>query len=305
MIRMRVIVTGGTGLIGRALTASLVARRDEVVVLSRDPRRATGLPTQAHLEQWDGASSRGWAAFIDASTAIVNLAGEGIAAGRWTAGRKQRILSSRVNAAMAVVDAVRGAPVKPRVVIQASAVGYYGPRGHDVITEDAPPGRDYLAGVCAQWELASAGIESFGVRRAIIRTGVVLSLAGGALPRLLLPFWLFVGGPLGSGTQELPWIHLDDEVAAILRLIDDDGARGPFNLSAPRPLTNAEFGRVLGRVVGRPAVLSTPSFGLRLAFGEMATVVLDGQRAVPKHLLDRGYAFRYPDAESALRNLLL
>ena len=301
---MRVIITGGTGLIGRALAADLAARGDEVIVLSRDPKRAAALPGETRIEQWDAATSLGWGSLVHATTAIVNLAGASIAAGRWTAQRKQLIRDSRVKAGRAVVQAIQEAGERPRVVIQASAVGYYGPRGDEAVTKDSAAGTDFLARVCVDWEASTAPVESLGVRRAVIRTGVVLSATGGALPRMLLPFRFFVGGPLGSGRQQFPWIHLDDEVAAIRFLLDQETASGPFNLSAPNPLTNAEFAHALGRVIGRPAALPTPSFALRLLFGEMATALLDGQRAVPRRLLDLGFSFRYPEAESALRNLL-
>ncbi len=301
---MRVIITGGSGLIGRALTEELARRNDEVILLSRNPTRLGDLPAGARAQAWDGKTAQGWGPLVTADTAIVNLAGENLAAGRWTAERKRAIRESRLDAGRAVVQAVRDAPDRPRVVIQASAVGYYGPRGDEEIDEATPPGTDFLAQVCVEWEGSTGGVEALGVRRAIIRTGIVLSLAGGALPRLLLPFRLFVGGPLGSGRQPFPWIHLADEVGGIVFLLDTATARGPYNLTAPGVLTNAEFSRVVGRVLGRPAGVPTPALALRAAFGEMATVLLDGQRAVPQRLRAAGYAFRYPDAEAALRSLL-
>jgi len=301
---MRVIITGGTGLIGRALAQALVLRGDEAIILSRDPGRVTGFPETVQVMGWDGQTSGGWGSLVDASTAIVNLAGESIAAGRWTAERKQRIRDSRLNAGKAVEQAVRAAPDKPRVVIQSSAVGYYGPRDDQPVAEDSAPGDDFLAQVCVDWEDSTRPVGDVGVRRAIIRTGVVLSTSAGALPRMLLPFRFFVGGPLGNGRQVLPWIHLDDEIAAIQFLIDREDASGPFNLTAPKPVTNAEFSQSLGHVMGRPAVVPTPAFALRLAFGEMATIVLDGQRAIPQRLGELGYPFHYPDPESALRALL-
>lgn len=301
---MRVIITGGTGLIGSALATTLAERGDEVVILSRDPSRATGFPVAARVVGWDGRTSNGWGSLVDGSTAIVNLAGESIAAGRWTSERKQRIRDSRLNAGQAVEQAVREASEMPRVVIQASAVGYYGPRDDAPVSEDASPGDDFLARTCVDWEASTRSVEDVGVRRAIIRTGVVLSTSAGALPRMVMPFRFFIGGPLGSGRQFLPWIHLDDEVAAIQFLLDRRDASGPFNLSGPQPVTNSEFSRILGKVMGRPAVFPTPAFGLRLAFGEMATIVLDGQRAVPRRLTDLGFGFRYSDPEPALRALL-
>ena len=301
---MRTIITGGSGLIGRALAAELAAAEHEVIVLSRTPGRVGGLPAGVRAVGWDGRSAEGWQDLADGATAIVNLAGESIAAGRWTASRKQRIADSRHQAGAAVVQAVAGATTRPQVVIQASAVGYYGPRGDETITEDSAAGDDFLAQICVPWETSTEEVERLGVRRAIIRTGIVLSRDGGALPQMMLPFRLFAGGPLGSGRQGFPWIHLADEVRAIRWLIEREDASGPFNLAAPETLTNAEFGRVLGRVMRRPAFMPTPGFALRLVLGELSTLLLDGQRQVPQRLLDHGFTFRFPTAEAALRDLL-
>ena len=301
---MRTIITGGSGLIGRALAAELAAAEHEVIVLSRTPGRASGLPAGVRAVGWDGRTAEGWQDLADGATAIVNLAGESIAAGRWTAARKQRIADSRHQAGAAVVQAVTGATTRPQVVIQASAVGYYGPRGDETITEDSAPGDDFLARVCVPWETSTEEVERLDVRRAIIRTGIVLSRDGGALPQMMLPFRLFAGGPLGSGRQGFPWIHLADEVRAIRWLIEREDASGQFNLAAPETLTNAEFGRVLGRVMRRPSFMPTPGFALRLVLGELSTLLLDGQHQVPQRLLDHGFTFRFPTAEAALRDLL-
>lgn len=300
---MRVVITGGSGLIGRALTRSLAGDGHEVVVLSRRPEAVTDLPPGARAEGWDGESAAGWGALVEGA-AVVHLAGEGIATGRWTAAKKRRIRDSRIKSSRAVAQAIEEAGEKPRVLLQGSAVGCYGPRGNQEVTEDQPPGEGFLAEVCAEWEAATAGVEALGVRRPILRTGVVLSTEGGALPKMLLPFRLFVGGPVGSGEQYFPWIHMDDEVGAIRFLMDEDGASGPYNLTAPNPLTNRAFSRVLGRVLHRPSALPAPAFVLRLALGEMADMLLTGQRAVPQRLQLAGYSFRYRQAEEALRSLL-
>ncbi len=301
---MRTIITGGTGLIGSALAADLAASGEEVILLSRDPSRTRSLPSGVRAERWDGHSAAGWGALADGARAIVNLAGESIAGGRWTAARKQRILESRVNAGRAVVEAVQAAATKPQVVVQASAVGFYGPRGTERVTESSDPGSDFMSLVCQQWEQSTATLDTLGVRRTVIRTGIVLSRKGGALPKLLLPFRFFAGGPLGNGRQGFPWIHIADQVAAMRFLIENPAARGPFNLSAPSPLPNREFSQALGRAMGRPSVMPAPAFMLRLALGEMATVLLDGQLAVPDRLLAESYRFRFVDAETALRDLL-
>lgn len=301
---MRIIITGGSGLIGQALTESLAADKHEVTILSRHPERVKSFPAGVKVEKWDGRSAVGWGHLANGADAIVNLAGENIAAGRWTAERKARIRRSRVNAGRAVVEAVRAATNKPQVVIQASAVGYYGPRRAEEVTEETLPGDDFLAQVCLDWERSTVPVEALGVRRVIIRTGVVLSPEDGAFPRMVLPFKLFAGGPLGNGRQYLPWIHLADEVAAIRYLIEHQTASGPYNLTAPTPLTNAKFGRVLGEILKRPAFLPTPSFALQLIFGEMSTVLLDGQRALPQRLQQMGFVFSFPEPEAAVADLL-
>ena len=306
---MRVIITGGAGLIGRALAANLAADGYEVIVLSRNPERVSGLPIRVRAERWDGRTAQGWGQLADGAEAIVNLAGENLAGAgffpsRWTAARKEKILQSRLDAGAAVVAATRAAFAKPRVVIQSSGIGVYGPRGDEEVTEAEPPGRDFLGQLATQWEASTAAVETLGVRRAVIRSGVVLDPHDGALLRMLLPFRLFVGGWFGAGRQWLSWIHLADEAAGIRFLIENRQASGVFNLTAPQPLTGRDFGRAIGRVMRRPAFMPVPAFAMRLAFGEVATTVLDGQRAVPRRLLDLGFQFRFPDAEGALRDLL-
>jgi len=300
---MRVLITGGSGLVGRALAANLARDGNEVIILSRRPERIIGLPAGISAKWWDGHTTEAWSSLVDGADAIINLAGENISSGRWTDERKRGILESRLNVGRAIVQAVEAAARKPRVAIQASGVGYYGPCGDEEITEETPPGHDFLARVAVDWEASTASLEALGVRRVVIRTGVVLSTAGGALPRMLLPFRLFAGGRLGSGRQWFPWIHIADEVGAIRFLIESESAKGPFNLTAPAPLTNAEFSRFLGQRLRRPAFIPTPGFTLRLLFGEMATVILDGQRAIPRRLLQLGFIFQFPEAASALKDL--
>jgi uncharacterized protein (TIGR01777 family) len=300
---MRVIITGGTGLIGRALTQNLIKNGHEVIVLTRNPVQVD-LPAGAIAEQWDGRSTEGWSHWVDGANAIVNLAGAGLADSRWTAARKAAIRNSRLDAGRVVVQAVKKAKRKPEVVLQSSAVGYYGPRDNSVITEDAVPGVDFSAKICVDWEASTASVESLGVRRVILRTGVVLSTKGGALPRMMLPFKFFIGGPIGSGKQWLSWIHLADEVAAIRFLIENKAAAGRFNLTAAQPVTNADFGQAIGKVMGRPAVMPTPAFALKLAFGEMSTILLTGQRVVPQRLQELGFTFQYSEVEEALKDLL-
>jgi uncharacterized protein len=306
---MRVIITGGAGFIGRALAADLAADGYEVVVLSRNPTKAAGLPPGVRAEQWDGRTAAGWGPLADGAHAVVNLAGENLAGGgflpaRWTEERKQLIRRSRLDAGQAVVEAVQAARVKPAVVIQSSGIGHYGTRGDQVQTEADGSGDDFLARLTVEWEASTAQVADLGVRHVSIRSGVVLSPTEGALYRLLVPFKLFAGGPMGSGRQGFSWIHPADETAAIRFLIDNPKASGAFNLCAPEPLTNAQFGKAIGSVLGRPSWLPVPAFALKLALGEVASMVLEGQRAVPRKLLDLGFTFRFPSAESALRDLL-
>ncbi len=301
---MRVVITGGSGLIGSALARELGGAGQDVVVLTRDAGKAGTLPAGVRAAQWDGKTAAGWGSLVDGDTVLVHLAGESIASGRWTEDRKRRIRDSRVGSGKAVLQAIREAAAKPRALLQGSAVGYYGPHGDEVIREDAAPGDDFLAGVCKEWEASTAEAEALGVRRAILRTGVVLAREGGALPKMTLPFKMMAGGPLGNGRQWLPWIHLADEVGAIRFLAESSEARGPFNLTAPNPVTNRELAGILASVLHRPGFMPAPGFALRLALGEMADMLLNGQRVVPSRLQELGYRFKYPDAEPALRSLL-
>lgn len=291
---MKVLITGGTGLIGQALTANLKSDGHEVVILSRNPR---------HGVAWDGKTSAGWADHLNGADAIVNLAGASID-NRWTEAYKKQIRESRVNAGKAVTEAIQAVANKPKVLIQASAVGYYGARQDEVITEDASAGSDFLASVCRDWEGASAEVEKEGVRRAVIRTGIVLSTKGGALARLLPIFKMGGGGPVGSGKQYYPWIHIGDVVGAIRFLIETPEAKGVFNLSAPNPVKNSEFSKALGKALNRPAFAPAPAIALKALFGEMSTIILDGQRAIPERLQALNYTFRFTEPEAAFRHLL-
>ena len=276
------------------------------MALSRNPKRGSeSLRNQVKIVNWDAKTAEGWANLADGAYAIINLAGENIGSGRWTERKKRRILESRLNAGGAVVQAVEQAESKPKVVVQASGIGIYGNRDDEILDESSLPGSGFLVEVAKPWEESTRKVESVGVRHVIIRTGVVLGADGGFLSRVLLPFRLFMGGRLGSGHQWIPWIHLDDEVRAIVFLIEKENLRGVFNLTAPNPLTSKDFFRLLGRVMRRPSWLPVPGFALRLLLGEMAKeLILSGQRAMPKRLLDSGYEFEYPDAESALREIL-
>lgn len=306
---MRVLITGGTGLIGSELTNNLCADGHDVIILSRSGTSDTFLPSRAQLVKWDGRTAEGWGRLVNEVDAIVNLAGESISganpvSGRWTAARKRRIVDSRVQAGQAIVQALKGATKRPEVLVQASAVGYYGPHGDEPVTEDTAPGNDFLADVCKQWEASVAGVEALGVRLAIIRTGVVLSSGGGALPFMALPFRYFVGGPLGSGKQYVPWIHEEDQINAIRFLLEHQSMRGAYNVSAPKPVTNADFSKAIGRALRRPSYMPAPEFAIRLVLGEFATLIVDGQRQIPRRLQQSGFRFQYEDVDTALKDLL-
>ena len=302
----RVIITGATGFIGRALSDRLVEAGYEVVGLSRDPESGRQLlGDRITVLQWDGRSTAGWGGYADEAYAFINLAGEGIASGRWTRRKMRSILRSRLDAGRAVSDAAAGAKSKPKVVIQSSGIGYYGSRGDETLDESSSPGEGFLPEVAREWEKSTKGVEALGVRHVTIRTGIVLGNHGGALPRLLTPFRFFVGGPLGSGKQYFPWIHIADEVGAICFLMEHEDLRGAFNLVAPEQISMKHFCRILGKVMRRPSWFRVPGFVFSLLYGQMADeVLLSGQKATPKRLLAAGYRFRYPDAEGALRQIL-
>ncbi|MFH1336384.1 MAG: TIGR01777 family oxidoreductase [Candidatus Zixiibacteriota bacterium] len=301
---MRVIITGATGFIGKALVAELTKGNYEIVALTRNPKHKSTLNKISYI-QWDAKNSNSWTDYVDGAYAIVNLAGENISAGRWTQKRKQAILQSRLNAGKAIVEAVKQVNRKPKVIVQASAIGYYGSRGDEALDESSSPGTGYLPEVAQKWELSTQEVESLGVRHVIIRTGIVLGKDGGALPRLIQPFRFFVGGPLGSGKQWFSWIHLKDEIRAIHFLMENENLNGAFNLTAPSPLAMKDFCKILGQVMHRPCWLKVPGFMLRLIMGEMAeALLLTGQRVQPKRLLEAGYQFLYPEAEPALQQIL-
>ncbi|MGH8441300.1 MAG: TIGR01777 family oxidoreductase [Nevskiaceae bacterium] len=289
---MHVLVTGGTGFLGRALCATLLAQGHAVSVLTRDRARAARLlpPGAAALE----------ALPADAPQAIVNLAGESLGAQRWTEARKRAFVDSRAGTTRALVDWMARLPRKPGVLVSGSAVGYYGARGDEPLDENAPPRDEFQSTLCAQWEAEARKAEGLGVRVCRVRTGIVLGVGGGALAAMKLPFSLGLGGHLGDGRQWMSWIHRDDWVALILWLLADDGRTGAYNATAPNPATNRDFARALGASLHRPAVLPMPAFMVRLLVGEMAHLLLTGQKVVPARAQTEGFAFRYPDLRAAL-----
>jgi uncharacterized protein (TIGR01777 family) len=300
---MNIILVGGTGLIGRELTAALLADNHQVWVLSRNPQAAS-LPPGAQMAAWDARTSAGWGRLVEEADAIFNLAGENLGAHLWTPAHKEEVLSSRANAGQAVMQALIAAKRRPAVLVQASAIGYYGASDDRILDEYSLSGKDWQARVCLDWEASTQEAERMGIRRVVVRTGLVLTKNGGVLPKLLLPFRLLAGGPLGSSKQYYSWITMQDEIWALLFLLKNENAAGVFNLTAPNPLTQAEFGQVAAQVLRRPYWFPTPAFALRLALGEMSTLVLDGQRVTPKRLSDMGFSFSHEQLKPALRAIL-
>ena len=301
---MRVLVTGASGFLGSAVCDALLARGDETVGLTRDPQRAQqGNPTVS-WHAWSPAAERPPASALEGVDGVVNLVGEPIDQ-RWTEAAKERIRSSRERATKNLVDAISAADPRPRTLVSQSAVGYYGDRGEAMVDESTGAGSTFDAEVCVAWEAAAHEAERVGVRVVVTRSGLGLDPEHGLLKQLLLPFKLGVGGPLAGGGQYMPWIHVADEIRLLLWALDTDRASGTYNATAPNPVTNREFSKTLGRVLGRPAVVPVPKLALRARFGsELGEVAAGGQRTVPRRALDAGFEFRYPELEPALRDLL-
>lgn len=305
----RVILTGATGLIGRKLFGALRARDYQIVIFSRSPQRAReALPGAADYVAWAPAEDGPWARAIDGADAVIHLAGAPISQGllgkRWTPAYKAEILNSRVIGTRGIVNAIGSAPRRPQVLVNASAIGYYGYSDATPLDETSPAGRDFVAQVCVDWEREATRAETLGVRTVYLRTGIVLAPEEGALPQILLPFKLFTGGPIMPGTQYYSWIHPDDEIGLILLALEDGRARGPLNATAPEPLMNRDFSAVVGKVLRSPSWLPVPEFSLRAALGEMADLVVKGQRVLPKQAQQLGYQFKHTGLEGALRELL-
>jgi uncharacterized protein (TIGR01777 family) len=299
---MKVVVAGGSGFLGHALSKALAEDGHHVAVLTRGTGGVSPVP-RVRLVQWPANGGTGtWAAELDGADAAVNLAGESIAAKRWSEEQKKRIQDSRLRATRSVVEAINGASAPPPVFVSASAVGYYGPRADDIVTEETTAGVDFLARVCAKWEAEAGRAASPRTRLVIIRTGLVLDRHGGALPKMLPPFRIGVGGPVGSGHQYWPWIHLQDWVELVRWAIVTPTVSGPVNATAPNPETSADFAHYLGGAIHRPAFVPTPAFVLRFVLGEMAdALLLSGQRAVPAKAQGLWFTFRYPYLDEALR----
>lgn len=302
---MKTVLAGATGFIGTALIEALLKRGDKVTLLTRDPHAAQ-LRWEGKIDTklWNGRDPGPWIMALDGADAVINLSGESVAGGRWTPDRKLALIKSRVDSTRALVKGLEAARERPLVFVNASAVGYYGAAPAGDCPEDAAQGTDFLAALCGQWEREARAADKLEIRTVMLRFGVVLGREGGALAKMLAPFKLGLGGPLGSGHQPFPWIHRDDAVGVILFAVAEARLAGPANAVAPELPTNAQFTKALGRALHRPAFLPAPAFALRLALGEMSTLLLDGQRARPEKLLDAGFAFKHPSLDGALSALL-
>jgi uncharacterized protein (TIGR01777 family) len=306
---MRVFVTGGTGLVGARLVRRLMSRGDKVELLTRRYSMARQVfGPDCGLVEGDPTQAGEWQAKVAECDAVVNLAGENLFNRRWNDKFKAIIADSRIQATRRVVETLNRNPHRqdgrPKTLVNASAIGFYGPHGDEELTEESPPGNDFLAKVCLDWEAEARKAEPAGVRVAMIRIGVVLDKDGGALAKMLTPFKLGAGGPIGDGNQWMSWIHRDDLTGVLLLAIEADQATGPLNGTAPNPVTNRDFAKALGHALSRPAFMPTPKFALKLALGEVAEVLVAGQRVLPKRPLALGFSFQFPTIEAALANLL-
>jgi uncharacterized protein (TIGR01777 family) len=301
---MKIIIAGGSGFLGSALTSHLIGNGHDITVLTRSHHPAAPRPHLTFAAWTPNGHSGAWARELNGAAAVVNLAGESIAAKRWSPAQKERLRQSRLMATRSLTTAIRELPQAPPAFVSGSAVGYYGDRGEESLTEASAPGSDFLATLCQEWENAAADAAQV-TRVAVVRTGIVLDRKEGALAKMLLPFRMFAGGPLGSGHQYMPWIHKADWTRLVTWIIEHDAARGPVNATGPQPVTNAVFSKALGHALKRPSFMPAPGFALRVALGEMAdALLLSGQRAMPARAVDLGFSFTFNNVTEALVNVL-
>lgn len=295
--KMNILIAGGSGFLGNALTKSLEQDDHKVFILTRRN------PVKSNHIHWDGKTTNGWGHLVNGMDAVVNLTGYGLEHWPWTKRQKQKFLDSRVIPGFALALAIKDASRRPDVFLQASGINRYGLRNDSVADESMPPADDFLAQITVKWEDATKSVEELGVRRVITRNAVVLARRGGLFPLMALPVQLFAGGKFGSGKQATPWIHIEDQVSAMRFLLENKDARGPFNLIAPMPTSNAEFMKTIAKVLKRPYWFHLPSFLLRIPLGEMSVLLTEGSFSEPKHLLELGYKFQFPTIEMAVENI--
>ena len=294
---MKILIAGGAGFIGTALRDLLQKEGHKVFVLTRQT------PKDASQIQWDGRTSQGWGERINEMDAVVNLTGYGLEHWPWTRRQKERFESSRVEPGLALVSAIQKAARRPRVFLQVSGINRYGLRGQGIADEATPAADDFLAQLTVKWEAATQKVEDLGVRRIVARTAVILARKGGLFPLMALPVRLFFGGKLGDGTQAMPWIHLADHVQAMKFLLENESSRGAYNLIASTPTSNADFMRAVARALHRPYWFHVPTFLLKIPLGEMSVLITEGRYSQPKRLLEEGFEFKFPNIETALKNI--
>ena len=299
---MKILIPGGSGFLGSALVNALLEEKHEVIVLSRSPQSAQVPSSGVRVVAWDAKTPEGWGHLAGEVDAIINLSGASIGSGRWTKERKALIRSSRQQAGQAIVEALEKASRKPEILIQASGIGAYGDQEDRELDETASRGKDFLASVTEDWEASTAPVEQLGVRQVVIRTGLVTSRNADWIQPLLMIYRWFLGGPLGNGAQWWPWIHIQDYVHAVIFLLKQENARGVYNLVSPNPTRMKDFGKELAHVLKRPYWLPAPAFAVKLVLGEMSMLILEGQRAIPKRLLESGYVYQYPQLRPALED---
>ncbi len=300
---MRLILAGGTGFVGSALHETLTRNDHEVLILTRQAFKENAPGTRTRYLHWNPPNPGKWEQEFEGVDGMINLAGEPIIGKRWSPQQKRKVIESRISATRAIVEAIRKSKRRPQVLINASAVGYYGPHGDEEVTEDSPVGNDFLARTCQEWEAEAMKAESLGVRVVRIRIGIVLEKKGGALAKMLPPFQLGLGGPLGSGRQWMSWIHLDDLTELIGFALEKKTVQGPLNATAPAPVTMKEFSRSLGKALHRPAFFPVPETLVKILLGEMSDVLLKGQRVMPKKSLKEGFIFRFPKLDNAFKDI--
>lgn len=294
---MKVLLAGGSGFLGSALKKSLERGGHKATLLTRR------VPKTSDQVQWDGITTLGWGRIVNEVDAVVNLTGFGLEHWPWTSRQKKRFTDSRVLPGLALVSAIKSASRRPGIFLQISGINHYGLRGEGIADESTPAADDFLAQLTVQWEAATQPVEELGIRRVIARTAPVLSARGGLFPLMALPARLFAGGKLGDGRQAMPWIHLQDEIGALRFLLENENARGAFNLIAPQPISNADFMKTVATALRRPYWFHAPAFLLRLVLGEMSVLLTDGRYSQPKRLLEHGYNFQFPKLENALMDL--